>query len=98
MHNLGKQYRPEWVGNYPKVLIHGFCWGALFKVTCLVIAKFLPISRDLCPEGSMDVFRRWSTILLEIIVADADLVNTARFRDIGEMYQGPGGIGRGLIL
>tara|TARA_B100000424_G_scaffold239013_1_gene205471 strand:- start:1720 stop:1860 length:141 start_codon:yes stop_codon:yes gene_type:complete len=46
----------------------------------------------------MDVFRRWSTILLEIIVADADLVNTARFRDIGEMYQGPGGIGRGLIL
>jgi len=46
----------------------------------------------------MDVFRRWSTILLEIIAADADLVNIVRFRAIREMVQERGGIGRVLIL
>ena len=68
-----------------------------FKVAVLVIAKSLLISGDLCLVGSMVVFRRLWTTLLEITVADAGLESIAPYPDIKETRQEQIESGRGQI-
>ena len=71
--------------------------GLRFKVAVLVIAKSLLISGDLCLVGSMVVFRRLWTTLLEITVADAGLESIAPYPDIKETRQEQIESGRGQI-
>lgn len=88
------QKRPEIVPAQGSRIIPG---GLRFKVAVPVIAKSLLISVDLCPAGSMVVFRRSWIIPLGTTVADVGLESIARYQDIKEMRQGQIESGRGPI-